>query len=86
MYETAFEPLDVRFLAERPLLSGPINRALPPRYFHSFQNAPRLLVCFQSVSKPVSVWSACVCKSLRVRDVREAELSRFCFKEVTFDP
>jgi hypothetical protein len=27
-----------------------------------------------------------VCKEFRVRNVREAELLQFCFKEVTFDP
>jgi hypothetical protein len=35
----------------RPLLFGPINKALPPRISHSFQNTPRLPKCFQSVSK-----------------------------------
>jgi hypothetical protein len=27
----------------------------------------------------------CVCKELRVRNVCEAKLLQFCFKEVTFD-
>jgi hypothetical protein len=70
----------------RPLLSGPINRALSPRISHSFQNTPRLPKCFQSVSK-LSEYLVSVCvRSLQVRNVREAELLQFCFKEVTFDP
>jgi hypothetical protein len=33
------------------------------------------------------VFGECVCpRSLRVRDVCEAKLLWFCFKEVTFDP
>jgi hypothetical protein len=33
------------------------------------------------------VFGECVCaRSLRVRNVREAKLLQFCFKEVTFDP
>jgi hypothetical protein len=72
---------DVHPLAGCPLLSGPINRALPPRISHSFQNAPRLPKCFQSVSK----LSECLV-SVRVRNIRNAELLQFCFKEVTFDP
>jgi hypothetical protein len=90
-YEIAFEPLgqepaDVHPLAGRLLLSGPINRALPPRISHSFQNAPSLPKCFQSVSKLSECLVSVCARSLRVRNVRDAELLQFCFKEVTFDP
>jgi hypothetical protein len=73
-YETAFEPLDVRLLAGRPLLSRPINRALPPHISHSFQNVPRLPKCFQSVSKLSECLVSVYVRSLRVRNVREKEL------------
>jgi hypothetical protein len=71
MYETTFEPLgknhwtyapwpDVRPLAGRLPLFGPINRTLPPRIFHSFRTPLGYQFVSKVFSKLVSV-GECVC-------------------------
>jgi hypothetical protein len=65
-------------LVGRPLLFMPINTPYPFRFLHKL----KMPLGYQSVLSVFCEcwWSVCV-----FRNVREAELLRFCFKEVTFD-
>jgi hypothetical protein len=91
MYEAAIEPLGKNHRTYTPwpdvrYFSRPINSTLASSFSHHFHT---LLGC-QSISRVFFKRCECfvsVCvRRLQARNVREAKLLRFCFKEVTFNP